>query len=73
VAICPRVLDDLYVVLGERRAGADGRPAWLVRAFVNPWVRLIFLGPLIMALGGLISLSDRRLRFGVARKAETAA
>jgi cytochrome c-type biogenesis protein CcmF len=73
VAICPRVLDDLYVVLGERRAGGDGRPAWLVRAFVNPWVRLIFLGPLVMALGGLISLSDRRLRFGVARKVEKAA
>jgi cytochrome c-type biogenesis protein CcmF len=36
-------------------------------------VRLIFLGPLVMALGGLISLSDRRLRFGVARKAESAA
>jgi cytochrome c-type biogenesis protein CcmF len=73
VAICPRVLDDLYVVLGERRAGLDGQPAWLVRAFVNPWVRLIFLGPLIMAIGGLASLSDRRLRFGVARKVEKAA
>jgi cytochrome c-type biogenesis protein CcmF len=36
-------------------------------------VRLIFLGPLVMAIGGLVSLSDRRLRFGVARKAETAA
>jgi cytochrome c-type biogenesis protein CcmF len=73
VAICPKVLDDLYVVLGERRAGEGGQPAWLVRAFVNPWVRLIFLGPLIMAIGGLVSLSDRRLRFGVARKREKAA
>ena len=78
VAICPKVLDDLYVVLGERRAGDNGQPAWLVRAFVNPWVRLIFLGPLIMAIGGLVSLSDRRLRFAIgnkasARKAEKAA
>jgi cytochrome c-type biogenesis protein CcmF len=73
VAICAKGLDDLYVVLGERRAGASGQPAWLVRAYVNPWVRLIFLGPLIMALGGVVSLSDRRLRFGVARKAEAAA
>ncbi|KQY93834.1 cytochrome C biogenesis protein CcmF [Caulobacter sp. Root1455] len=73
VAICPKVLDDLYVVLGERRAGENGQPAWLVRAFVNPWVRLIFLGPLVMAIGGLVSLSDRRLRFGVAKRAETAA
>jgi cytochrome c-type biogenesis protein CcmF len=30
----------------------------------------IFLGPVIMALGGLISLSDRRLRIGVPRRRE---
>jgi cytochrome c-type biogenesis protein CcmF len=69
VHICPRGLDDLYVVLGERRAGENGKPAWLVRAYVNPWVRLIFLGPLLMALGGAVSLSDRRLRLGVGRRA----
>ena len=68
-AICPRLLDDLYVVLGERRAGEGGKPAWLVRAYVNPWVRLIFLGPLLMAIGGAISLSDRRVRLGVGRRA----
>lgn len=69
VAICPSVLDDIYIVLGERRAGDGGKPAWLVRAYVNPWVRLIFLGPLIMAIGGVISLSDRRVRLGVGRRA----
>jgi len=74
VHICPKGLDDLYIVLGERRAGEGGKPAWLVRAYVNPWVRLIFLGPLLMALGGAISLSDRRIRLGVGRRAsETAA
>ncbi|PXA88600.1 heme lyase NrfEFG subunit NrfE [Caulobacter sp. D5] len=72
VALCPRGLDDLYVVIGERRAGPAGEPAWLVRAYVNPWVRLIFLGPLIMALGGAVSLSDRRLRLAVGRKAKGA-
>ena len=47
----------------------DGRPGWLVRAYWNPWARFIFLGPVIMALGGLISLSDRRLRLAApARK-----
>jgi cytochrome c-type biogenesis protein CcmF len=62
-AICARGLDHIYLVLGERRSGAaDGRPAWLVRAYFNPWVRLVFLGPMLMALGGIISLSDRRLR-----------
>jgi cytochrome c-type biogenesis protein CcmF len=64
VALCPRGLDDIYVVLGERR---DAR-GWLVRAYVNPWIRLIFLGPALMALGGLVSLSDRGLRLGLARR-----
>ena len=56
-----RGLSDVYVVLGERTE-ADGRPAWNVRLYWNPWARLIFLGPAIMALGGLLSLMDRRLR-----------
>jgi cytochrome c-type biogenesis protein CcmF len=61
-----RGLDDVYVVLGERRATPELAQAWTVRAYWNPWARLIFLGPTIMALGGAVSLSDRRLRFGVA-------
>ena len=62
VGLCFEGLSDLYVVFGERRATEAGQPGWVVRAFWNPWARLIFLGPLLMALGGLISLSDRRLR-----------
>ncbi len=68
VSICPSLLNDVYVVMGERRAGEDGKPAWLIRAYVNPWVRLIFLGPLLMAIGGVVSLSDRRVRLGVGRR-----
>ena len=68
VALCLRGLDDVYVVLGERRIAADGRSVWLVRAFWNRWVRLIFLGPLLMAMGGAISLSDRRLRMAAGRR-----
>ena len=69
VAICQRGLDDLYVVLGEP---AKGSAAWVVRAYFNPWARLIFFGPIIIALGGLISLSDRRLRFALPRRARSA-
>jgi cytochrome c-type biogenesis protein CcmF len=68
VALCNLGFSQVYVVLGERRAGADGAPAWLVRSYYNPWVQLIYLGPLMMALGGLLSLSDRRLRFAVGRR-----
>nr|WP_221212268.1 heme lyase CcmF/NrfE family subunit [Brevundimonas lenta] len=64
-----RGLDDVYVVLGERTRTEAGAPAWSVRVWWNPWARLIFLGPAIMALGGVLSLMDRRLRLGVgARK-----
>jgi len=69
VAICPKGLDDIYIVLGERRMSAAGVSSWLVRGFWNRWARLIFLGPVLMALGGVISLSDRRLRLGVGRRA----
>jgi len=73
VAICTRGVNHLYVVLGERRDAA-GEPVWLVRGYWNPWALLIFIGPGIMALGGVVSLSDRRLRLATAgRKAEAAA
>ena len=63
-----RGLDDVYVVLGERGRTAAGAPAWNVRVWWNPWARLIFLGPAIMALGGLLSLMDRRLRLAVGKR-----
>ena len=72
VSMCLRDWGDVYVVLGERRAGAGGAPAWLVRAYWNPWSRLIFIGPLLMALGGAVSLSDRRLRLAAPRRARAA-
>jgi cytochrome c-type biogenesis protein CcmF len=73
VAICPPGISDIYIVLGEPRAGPGGRATWLVRAYWNRWSRLIFAGPLLMALGGVVSLSDRRLRFGLPQRAAKAA
>jgi cytochrome c-type biogenesis protein CcmF len=71
VGICYQGASHIYLVLGERRDGAQ--PAFLVRAYWNPWATLIFLGPVIMGLGGLTSLSDRRLRLAVGRRNETPA
>ncbi len=65
VALCFAALDDDYVVLNPSKAAG---PHWAVRFFINPFVRLVFLGPLLMALGGALSLADRRLRLGVAAK-----
>jgi cytochrome c-type biogenesis protein CcmF len=63
-----RGLDDVYLTVGERAATADGDRAWSVRMAHNPMARLIFLGPAIMALGGLLSLLDRRLRRAPTRR-----
>ncbi|ADU13676.1 heme lyase CcmF/NrfE family subunit [Asticcacaulis excentricus] len=63
VALCFQPLNDLYFVLGE--PSPDG---WQVRALYNPWARLIFFGPLLMAIGGVLSLCDRRLRLGLANR-----
>ena len=70
-----RGLDDVYVVMGERARADNGEQAWTVRVYYNPWARLIFLGPMIMALGGVLSLLDRRLRVGAGsrKKAEARA
>jgi cytochrome c-type biogenesis protein CcmF len=62
-------LGDLYTVLGDETA--DG--GWVVRLYFHPLVRLIWIGALVMALGGLLSLSDRRLRVGAPRKARVVA
>lgn len=56
---------DLYLVLGE----ANAQGAWTLRAYRNPFAPWIFAGALIMALGGLVSLTDRRYRVGAPRQA----
>ena len=43
---------------------ADGQGGWTVRIFHEPLVPWIWLGCLVMVLGSLVSLSDRRLRVG---------
>ncbi len=68
-AIRTFALSQLYISLGD--IGNDG--AVTVRIYWKPLVTLIWLGPVVMALGGLISLSDRRLRVGAPRPARRAA
>jgi cytochrome c-type biogenesis protein CcmF len=50
---------DLYVSLGEPLDGG----AWAVRVYYKPFVDWIWGGCVLMALGGLIAISDRRYRF----------
>ena len=63
------LLADLYGVIGERGRTPETANAWTVRFFVNPLVPWIWMGALLMSLGGLLSLSDRRHRVGAPRRA----
>ena len=49
---------DLYIAMGE--VLPDG--AWAVRIYYKPFIRWIWLGPLLMAFGGLLMICDRRYR-----------
>ena len=57
-AIEPGLFRDLYLALGNPL----GDNAWSVRIQYKPLVRFIWLGGLVMMLGGLLAVSDRRYR-----------
>ena len=58
------VMADLYATIGE----GDKRNGWVLRIWYNPLIPWIWLGCLLMVLGGFISLTDRRLRIGAPEK-----
>lgn len=60
-------LSDIYVVLGD----VAGEGKWVVRAYRNALAPWIWIGGMIMAIGGAISLTDRRLRVGAPVSAKT--
>jgi cytochrome c-type biogenesis protein CcmF len=57
---------DLFVALGDE---VDAH-TWTVRLHVKPFMAWIWVGCLLMALGGLMALADRRYRTGVARQSQ---
>jgi cytochrome c-type biogenesis protein CcmF len=65
-ALLTRGASQLYVSLGE--ITSDGAVA--VRIYHKPMVLLIWFGPVLMAFGGMLSLSDRRLRVGAPKPAK---
>ncbi len=56
--IAPGLGRDLYVTLGERLP--DG--SWAVRINDKPLVRWVWLGALLIALGGVLAITDARYR-----------
>ena len=64
VAIHTNLLTDLYAVLGDEHGSAV-----VLRLHHNPLAPWMWLGALLMAFGGGLSLSDRRVRVGAPRRA----
>lgn len=62
-----RGLGQVYLAIGETNGNKTD-----VRAYWKPWVLLIWIGPLVMTLAGLLSLSDRRLRIAPPRRVRSA-
>lgn len=49
---------DVYAVIGDAQTGGG----WAIRVYIKPFANWIWGGAIIMALGGAVSLSDRRYR-----------
>ncbi|MCK0537685.1 heme lyase CcmF/NrfE family subunit [Alcanivorax quisquiliarum] len=64
VALRPGLIHDLYVALGEP---LDMPGAWAVRVYFKPGVRWIWAGALLMSLGGVLAVIDKRYRRRPAR------
>ncbi|MDN3610608.1 heme lyase CcmF/NrfE family subunit [Vibrio ostreicida] len=68
-AIDRGVTRDLYIAMGER---LDDNKSWAVRVYYKPFVRWIWAGSLLMALGGALAISDKRYRFRKSAKPQEA-
>ena len=66
-AIDYRLSRDLYVVLGDQQSDNS----WTVRTYLKPFTNWIWGGCALMAVGGLLSLTDRRLRIAAGRRKVT--
>ncbi|MBR9649984.1 heme lyase CcmF/NrfE family subunit [Thalassovita aquimarina] len=63
------ILRDIYVVIGDPQD--DG--GWAVRSYYKPLSNWIWGGAILMAIGGVLSLSDRRYRVAAGARKMTAA
>ena len=63
-AIDYRFTRDLYVVIGDAQEGGG----YTMRTYIKPFANWIWGGCLLMAIGGLFSLSDRRFRVAAGAK-----
>jgi cytochrome c-type biogenesis protein CcmF len=58
---------DLYLVIGDEQDNGG----WAVRTYIKPFANWLWMGCALMALGGILSLSDRRYRVAAGAKKRT--
>ncbi|MDE2446396.1 MAG: heme lyase CcmF/NrfE family subunit [Alphaproteobacteria bacterium] len=61
------LISNIYIALGD----ADSQGGWTVRIYYHPLAPWLWIGGFVMALGGFVSLSDRRLRVGAPKRSTT--
>ena len=59
---------DVYVVIGDQQDNGG----WTVRVYIKPLTNWIWIGCAMMALGGVLSLTDRRFRVAAGARKTTA-
>ncbi len=57
------LISNIYIAMGD----ADNSGGWTVRIYYHPLAPWLWIGGFTMALGGFVSLSDRRFRVGVGK------
>ncbi len=67
-AIMSNTFFDLYIVLGEN---LNNDKSYSLRLYYSPFLNWIWFGICLMALGGILSLTDRKHRMGYAIKTNT--
>jgi cytochrome c-type biogenesis protein CcmF len=68
-AIDQGVFRDLYLVIGDKQDNGG----YAVRSYIKPFANWLWLAVMMMAFGGILSLSDRRFRVAAgARRADVA-
>ncbi len=63
-SIHTNAIRDLYVVLGEKNL----ENKWVVRTYIKPFIIWIWIGAFTIAIGGVLTLLDRRFRVGILKR-----
>ena len=67
-AIHSTIARDLFIAMGEPLDNG----AWAIRIYIKPFVIWLWAGAVVMAIGGILSISDKRYRMAKVKKVKNA-